>query len=63
TRSTDVAALTAGLPLLVVIPEGGTKGYYSDWFNEGRGGPPARVSNAGTPELIQSTIVPAPVPG
>ncbi len=41
TRSTDVAALTAGLPLLVVMPEGGTKGYYSDWFNEGRGGPPA----------------------
>ncbi|MGH3813516.1 MAG: alpha/beta hydrolase [Pseudonocardiaceae bacterium] len=41
TRSTDVAALTAGLPLLVVMPEGGTQGYYSDWFNQGRGGPPA----------------------
>jgi diacylglycerol O-acyltransferase / trehalose O-mycolyltransferase len=41
TRSTDVAALTAGLPLLVVMPEGGTEGYYSDWFNHGRGGPPA----------------------
>lgn len=41
TRSTDVAALTAGLPLLVVMPDGGTRGYYSDWFNEGRGGPPA----------------------
>lgn len=41
TRSTDVAALTAGLPLLVVMPEGGTEGYYSNWFNEGRGGPPA----------------------
>jgi S-formylglutathione hydrolase FrmB len=41
TRSTDVAALTAGLPLLVVMPEGGTDGYYSDWFNKGRGGPPA----------------------
>lgn len=41
TRSTDVAALTAGLPLLVVMPEAGTEGYYSDWFNEGRSGPPA----------------------
>ncbi|MGH3787989.1 MAG: alpha/beta hydrolase [Pseudonocardiaceae bacterium] len=41
TRSTDVAALTAGLPLLIVMPEGGTKGYYSNWFNEGRGGLPA----------------------
>jgi diacylglycerol O-acyltransferase / trehalose O-mycolyltransferase / mycolyltransferase Ag85 len=41
TRSTDVAALTAGLPLLVVMPEGGTQGYYSNWFNHGRGGPPA----------------------
>jgi diacylglycerol O-acyltransferase/trehalose O-mycolyltransferase len=41
TRSTDVAALTARLPLLVVLPEGGTQGYYSDWFNHGHGGPPA----------------------
>jgi diacylglycerol O-acyltransferase/trehalose O-mycolyltransferase len=41
TRSTDVSAVTARLSLVVVMPEGGTKGYYSDWFNEGRGGPPA----------------------
>lgn len=41
TRSTDVIALTAGLPLLIVMPEGGPQGYYSDWFNHGRGGPPA----------------------
>ncbi len=41
TRSTDVAALTAGLPLLVVMPEGGVRGSYSNWFNEGHGGPPA----------------------
>jgi diacylglycerol O-acyltransferase / trehalose O-mycolyltransferase / mycolyltransferase Ag85 len=40
-RSTDIAALTARLPLLVVMPEGGTNGYYSNWFNQGRGGPPA----------------------
>jgi diacylglycerol O-acyltransferase/trehalose O-mycolyltransferase len=41
TRSTDIAALTAGLPLLVVMPEGGMEGYYSNWFNHGQGGPPA----------------------
>ncbi len=41
TQSTDIEALTAGLPLLIVMPEGGMRGYYSDWFNEGRGGSPA----------------------
>jgi S-formylglutathione hydrolase FrmB len=40
TRSTDVEALTAGLNLLVVMPEGGDHGYYSDWWNGGKGGPP-----------------------
>lgn len=40
TRSTDVAALTAGLGLLVVMPAAGTLGFYSDWWNEGAGGPP-----------------------
>jgi diacylglycerol O-acyltransferase / trehalose O-mycolyltransferase / mycolyltransferase Ag85 len=41
TRSTDVATFSAELPLLVVMPEGGAEGYYSDWYNEGHGGPPA----------------------
>jgi len=41
TRSTDVIALTAGPPLLIVMPEGGPQGYYSDWFKHGREGPPA----------------------
>jgi len=41
TRSTDVAALTANLGLLVVMPETGTDGYYSNWWNNGQGGPPA----------------------
>ncbi len=41
TRSTDVEALTANLDVLVVMPEAGKDGYYSNWWNEGRGGPPA----------------------
>ena len=31
TRSTDVEELTAGSDLLVVMPEGGRVGFYSDW--------------------------------
>ncbi len=41
TRSTDVARLRALRDLLVVLPEGGPVGFYSDWRNGGRGGPPA----------------------
>jgi diacylglycerol O-acyltransferase / trehalose O-mycolyltransferase / mycolyltransferase Ag85 len=40
TRSTDVEAFTARTNLLVVMPEGGDHGYYSDWWNAGNGGPP-----------------------
>jgi S-formylglutathione hydrolase FrmB len=40
TRSTDVEALTANTNLLVVMPEAGDHGYYSDWWNGGRGGRP-----------------------
>jgi diacylglycerol O-acyltransferase/trehalose O-mycolyltransferase len=40
TRSTDVEALAADMNLLVVMPEGGDHGYYSDWWNGGKGGPP-----------------------
>jgi S-formylglutathione hydrolase FrmB len=40
TRSTDVAALTTPANVLVVMPEGGDQGYYSDWWNDGQGGPP-----------------------
>ena len=39
-RSTDVDRLTATAGLLVVMPEGGAVGFYSDWYNQGRGGPP-----------------------
>ncbi|MCF6476186.1 esterase family protein [Nonomuraea sp. MG754425] len=41
TRRTDVAAYTAGLDAIVVMPEAGRAGNYSDWHNGGRGGPPA----------------------
>ena len=40
TRSTDVARLPALRRVLVVMPEGGAVGFYSDWYNGGRGGPP-----------------------
>jgi S-formylglutathione hydrolase FrmB len=32
--------LTAGLPLIVVTPDGGPGGFYSDWYNFGAYGPP-----------------------
>jgi S-formylglutathione hydrolase FrmB len=40
TRETDIADLTADLDLLVVMPEGGDLGLYSDWWNAGDGGQP-----------------------
>jgi len=39
-RYTDAAALTAPTDLLVVMPEGGAEGWYSDWWNGSNGGPP-----------------------
>jgi S-formylglutathione hydrolase FrmB len=32
---------TAGVPLIVVMPDGGEAGWYTDWYNDGAGGPPA----------------------
>jgi S-formylglutathione hydrolase FrmB len=32
--------ITAGQPLVVVMPDGGAAGFYSDWFNNGAFGPP-----------------------
>jgi S-formylglutathione hydrolase FrmB len=40
TRSTDVARLPRLDDVLVVMPEAGQVGFYSDWYNGGRGGPP-----------------------
>lgn len=35
------AEATAGRPLIVVMPDGGEAGWYTDWSNGGAGGPPA----------------------
>lgn len=40
TRSTDVAALARQTGVLVVMPEAGRAGFYSDWWNNGAGGAP-----------------------
>jgi hypothetical protein len=36
----DAEHLTAGLPMIVVMPDAGSGGFYSDWYNNGAGGPP-----------------------
>ncbi|WP_020579447.1 alpha/beta hydrolase [Actinopolymorpha alba] len=41
TRSTDVASIPELRGVLVVMPEAGRAGFYSDWWNAGAGGPPA----------------------
>ena len=41
TRQTDVATLPQLRDTLVVMPEGGEYGWYSDWWNHGKGGSPA----------------------
>ncbi|MFG3684999.1 alpha/beta hydrolase [Micromonospora sp. NPDC047740] len=41
TRSTDVASIPELRDVLVVMPEAGAAGWYSDWWNGGRGGSPA----------------------
>lgn len=40
TTAGGAQAITAGLPLIVVEPEGGRGGWYADWWNHGAGGPP-----------------------
>jgi diacylglycerol O-acyltransferase / trehalose O-mycolyltransferase len=40
TRSTDVEDLAGLDEVLVVMPEAGQVGFYSDWYNAGHGGPP-----------------------
>ncbi|WP_437819639.1 alpha/beta hydrolase [Sorangium sp. So ce1078] len=41
TRDSDVEELPELRDVLVVMPDGGPAGFYSDWWNYGRGGPPA----------------------
>jgi S-formylglutathione hydrolase FrmB len=40
TDSGPVSRLTRRLPLIVVMPDGGRLGFYSNWFNGGDHGPP-----------------------
>ena len=60
--------LTAGLPLIVVMPAGGRGGFYSDWYNGGDFGPPM-YETYHVDELIPwiderfRTEAPAPGPG
>jgi S-formylglutathione hydrolase FrmB len=39
-EETDVEGLTEDLEALVVMPDGGEYGFYSDWWDEGTGGQP-----------------------
>jgi diacylglycerol O-acyltransferase / trehalose O-mycolyltransferase len=41
TRETDVEDIPALRNVLVITPEAGAFGWYSDWWNHGAGGPPA----------------------
>ncbi|MCP2340132.1 alpha/beta hydrolase [Actinomadura rupiterrae] len=41
TRNTDIAELADRSDVIVVMPEGGYAGGYTDWWNYGRGGTPA----------------------
>jgi S-formylglutathione hydrolase FrmB len=36
----DAARITAGQPLIVVMPDSSSGGGYVDWYNNGKGGPP-----------------------
>jgi diacylglycerol O-acyltransferase/trehalose O-mycolyltransferase len=40
THETDLVALTAASDVVVVMPDAGTAGFYSDWWNYGDGGRP-----------------------
>jgi S-formylglutathione hydrolase FrmB len=40
TQEGEAEALTAKLPLIVVMPAGGKGGFYTNWFNNGKGGKP-----------------------
>jgi S-formylglutathione hydrolase FrmB len=41
TDKTDVEALTANTDALIVMPDAGAVGFYSNWYNAGKGGAPA----------------------
>ena len=41
TDNSDVRKLTAPTDLLVVMPDAADSGWYTDWWNDSKGGPPA----------------------
>ncbi|MFF5207926.1 alpha/beta hydrolase [Streptosporangium sp. NPDC000396] len=41
TRMTDIADKAADMDAIIVMPEAGRAGNYSNWYNGGKGGPPA----------------------
>ena len=36
----ELIQMTEGVPLVVVMPDAGAGGFYTDWYNNGAGGPP-----------------------
>ena len=40
TTTGDAEAISAGYPLIIVMPDTDQNGYYSDWYNDGAFGPP-----------------------
>ena len=40
TDSMNIGAMTEDFPAIFVMPDGGRSGFYSDWYNDGAGGPP-----------------------
>ena len=39
-REGNAEALTAGYPMIIVMPDAGKDGFYADWYNDGALGPP-----------------------
>lgn len=58
TRSTDIERLSAAYGVLVVMPEGGWEGSYTDWYNYGRGGTPKweTFHTAEVPQLAERNL-------
>lgn len=52
TRSTDIEQVASGWDAMVVLPEGGLDGSYTDWFNYGKGGSP-KWETFHTREVVQ----------
>lgn len=65
TAKGDAERLTAGLPLIVVMPDSGPGGGYTNWFNGGAGGGPhgrATTSGSCCRSWTSATALPAAAP-